>query len=110
MVIVLPQIIVKSFRAVTIYPFIFINHIDAKSDYVLLNHETIHLKQQKELFWIVFFLWYLIEYLFRLIYYRNTYLAYRNISFEREAYVNENNLDYLINRKSFAFLKYMRYK
>nr|DAU35071.1 MAG TPA: hypothetical protein [Caudoviricetes sp.] len=36
--------------------------------------------------WIGFYLWYIIEYLIRLIMYRDTKLAYKNISFEREAY------------------------
>lgn len=31
--------------------------------------------------------------------YRDTKLAYKNISFEREAYQNQSNLDYLSNRK-----------
>jgi len=32
--------------------------------------------------------------------------GYMNISFEKEAYANENNLDYLKTRKPFQFLKY----
>ena len=55
--------------------------------------------------WIGFYLWYIIEYLIRLIIYRNTKLAYRNISFEREAYQNQYNLDYLSNRKHYSWFK-----
>jgi hypothetical protein len=32
-------------------------------------------------------------------------MAYRNISFEREAYANEKDLDYLKRRSFFGFLK-----
>ncbi len=107
MIIVFPQIIAKSFCALTIYPFIFLKEQQSKTDVVLLNHESIHLRQQKELLWIFFFLWYGIEYVFRLIYYRNSYLAYRNISFEREAYHHELDLSYNQKRKFFSFLKYL---
>lgn len=31
-----------------------------------------------------------------------------NISFEREAYTNDNNLEYLKDRKYFAWIKYLR--
>jgi len=88
-----------------IFPFIF-----SKSKMpgkVLLNHETIHLKQQLELGLLPFYFWYFLEYLIRLIQYKNHYLAYLNISFEREAYANEREFEYLVNRKFWAFLKYM---
>jgi len=32
--------------------------------------------------------------------------AYRNISFEKEAYSNDDNLEYLKQRKIFNFIKY----
>ena len=107
MIITLPYIIGQSFNAVTIYPFIFVKHEKCKSDFVLINHEKIHIKQQKELFWLLFFIWYFVEYLVKLLWYRNTYTAYRSISFEREAYANEYDLDYLQNRKRFAFIKHL---
>ena len=107
MIVVLPQIIAKSFSAVTIYPFIFLKNDKHKTDYVLINHERIHMEQQKELFWIGFFVWYFVEYFIKLMYYRNSYLAYTQISFEREAYCYEDDLDYNNNRKHFHFIKYL---
>jgi len=107
MIITLPYIIAQSFSAVTIYPFIFVRHDKCKADFVLINHEKIHIQQQKELLWIGFFIWYLLEYLFKLLYYRNRYEAYRNISFEKEAYANEYNLDYLSQRKMFSNLRFL---
>ena len=44
---------------------------------------------------IAFYLVYAFEFLVRLIQYKKWHIAYRNISFEREAYYNERNLDYL---------------
>lgn len=75
-----------------------------------LNHERIHTRQILELLVIPFYLFYIIEWLVRLVGYRNFMQAYRNISFEREAYAKQNDLKYLKKRKPFAFFKYMRNK
>lgn len=69
-----------------------------------LNHESIHTEQIKELGYIFFYIWYLIEWLLRLPFGN----AYYNISFEREAYANEKNKKYLQTRKRYSFLKYMK--
>jgi len=58
----------------------------------------------KELLFIFFYIWYLIEWVVRSIIYWNISKAYRNICFEKEAYNNEKNLDYLKTRKHFSFL------
>ncbi len=107
MIVVFSKIIAKSFSAVTIYPFIFLKHNDLKKDFVLLNHEQIHLSQQKELLWLFFFLWYFLEYFIKWIYYGDAYTAYKNISFEREAYYYEHHLDYLMTRQAYSFLKFI---
>ena len=73
------------------------------------NHEAIHTRQWLEL-WVVGFALYPLEWLFRLLQYRNADKAYRSISFEREAYANENNLNYLNTRKRFAWVKYLKIK
>lgn len=75
-----------------------------------LNHEEIHTKQMIELLGVVFYVLYFAEWLFRLLQYRNRLVAYYNISFEREAYKNGNNLDYLRERKLFSFRHYYRLK
>jgi hypothetical protein len=107
-VIIFPYILTKSFVAVTIYPFIILKKEEFKDDFVLINHEKIHIRQQIEMLWFAFFLWFAIEYLIRLIQYRDFYLAYKNISFEREAYANEHCIDYLSTRPPYTFLKYIR--
>ncbi|MFV0326895.1 MAG: hypothetical protein ACK5LF_21365 [Bacteroides xylanisolvens] len=75
-----------------------------------INHESIHTAQGKELLWIFFYIWYGIEWVIRLIQYRNRKKAYRNISFEREAYSNDENTTYLTNRKLYSFLNYLKLK
>jgi len=107
-IIVFPYLLTGSFVAITIFPFIILKSKEYKNDFVLINHEKIHIKQQIELLWLPFFIWFFIEYLFRLIQYRNFYLAYKNISFEREAYEKERHIDYLAKRPHYAFLKYLK--
>lgn len=71
-------------------------------------HENIHLKQQKEMFIVFFYLWYGIEWLVRLIQYKDSHEAYRNISFEREAYNNEYDDEYLSIRNFYEWIHYLR--
>jgi exonuclease III len=73
------------------------------------NHEYLHLHQQREMLFLPFFLWYGIEFLVRLIQYRNWVDAYRNISFEREAYTWEDDFRYLtLHRQPFGWAKYLK--
>nr|DAX66245.1 MAG TPA: hypothetical protein [Caudoviricetes sp.] len=44
---------------------------------------------------ILFYIWYFLDFPFKYLRYRNWDKAYRNIIFEREAYNNQSNLDYL---------------
>lgn len=82
---------VDGYKAITIYPFVFYKGDKPSSE--TINHENIHGEQQKELLLIGFYIIYLIEYLLK---------GYYNISFEKEAYSNENNNNYLENRKIFG--------
>ena len=90
-----------------LWPFILLKKKGLLKDKVFLNHEKIHLRQQLEMLLVFFYLWYVLEFLFRLIQYQNRNKAYRNISFEREAYVNEKDLNYLKKRSIWRFLKYV---
>jgi len=74
---------------------------------VFLNHECIHLRQQLELGVLLFYFWYIVEYLVQLAVRRDHLAAYYNISFEREAYRNERNTEYLTNRKFWSFMRYI---
>ena len=87
----------KGYKAITIWPFIFVRK-ECSFDEVDLNHENIHGRQQLELLILFFYLVYLIELVFK---------GYKRISFEKEAYANESNLNYLKERKCFAWLKEM---
>ncbi|BDU24992.1 MULTISPECIES: hypothetical protein [unclassified Flavobacterium] len=108
--IVAKYLIPKGYRGMAVFPFILIKYDFDKSNGVFVNHEKIHLRQQLELLVIPFFVWYVLEYLIRLVQYQNMDLAYRNISFEREAYAKETELDYLKQRSFFQFLHYITLK
>lgn len=69
-----------------------------------VRHEAIHTAQMKEMLYVFFYLWYLIEWLIRLFGKGN---AYRNISFEKEAYLHDHNRNYLNERKPYDWLKYL---
>lgn len=83
--------------AMAFFPFVILNS-KVKADPRLINHERIHLRQQLELLVIPFYIWYLIEY------YKKGYM---NVSFEKEAYANDKDLNYLKKRSIFAFRKYL---
>jgi hypothetical protein len=108
--IVAKYLIPKGYRGMAVFPFVVLKYDFDKANETFVNHERIHLKQQIELLIIPFFAWYFLEYLFRLVQYKNKDLAYRNISFEREAYAKETDLNYLKNRSFFQFLNYIKLK
>ena len=100
-------LIPKGYSGMAIFPFVIFSEQRFRRDTTFVNHEKIHIRQQLELLVIPFFIWYFIEYLFRIVQYNDRYLAYKNISFEREAYKNEQHLDYLQRRSFWRFLKYI---
>lgn len=88
------------------YPYSTINRI-------VYNHESIHTAQMKEMLYIFFYIWYVIEWFIKLFKYGDSTggkSGYSETSFEREAYANENNDNYLDIRKHFAWFKYIRLK
>jgi len=95
----------SSVIGITLAPFgIYLAEKYHSNDNVV-NHESIHWKQQLEMLIIFFYLWYFIEWVIKL--FTVTGSAYRELSFEREAYDNEDNLDYLKTRKPYSWFKYI---
>ena len=105
-VIVSRFLVPKGFGGITVCPFIFLRNKKHASDKIYLNHERIHLRQQVEMLVVFFFLWYGIEFILRVVQYKNKTDAYKNIGFEREAYRNESNPDYLASRSFWGFVNY----
>lgn len=83
----------------------------AAKDSVLMNHERIHFRQAKELWYIGYFFVYAKEYL------RNRVSrqlsgpnAYYANPLEYEAYINQFNMNYLDTREKHAWRKYVTSK
>ena len=121
----------KGFVAMTVWPFIFIRK-DKELKFVdkVKRHEYIHVYQQIECLLVgvvlaflmlitgckwwsliplgLFFELYAIEWIVKgLINFGNSRKAYRSISFEREAFENQENPDWLDDRPKFYWIKYV---
>ena len=94
----------QGYKAMNLFGVLFVRG-NARIDDITLNHEKIHTAQIKELWYVFFYVWYIVEWLIRLFMKGS---AYRNISFEREAYTNQDDLNYQKSRKRFDFTKYLR--
>jgi hypothetical protein len=98
-------LIPRGYRGLTLFPFVILRYEFDKENLVVLNHEKIHIRQQLELLILPFYVLYLGHFFINLIKYKDRNLAYRNIIFEKEAYANEKNLNYLKYRRLWGFLK-----
>lgn len=76
-------------NAIVLYPFVLYRH--RFPDPVIISHEKIHLDQIKRLGITRFYFLYLKEYVIGRKHGLSHDEAYRQISFEREAYANESN-------------------
>lgn len=94
------------FKAINLFGVLFVR-TGSKIDSTTTNHESIHTAQMREMLYIFFYIWYVLEWMIRLFMKGN---AYRNILFEREAYDNQDNLKYLDERDNFSWCKYIKRK
>ncbi len=101
----------KNVLAMALWPFVIYKDKKTSENAVIRNHEKIHHRQQIELLILPFYIWYFIEYwvgMFKCNFKHE--IAYRNISFEMEAYDQERNMDYLKHRPYFSSWKYFKIK
>lgn len=96
----------RGFRAINLFGILFVRG-GADMDDTLINHERIHSVQMREMGYVLFYVWYFIEWLVRLALPGD---AYRSISFEREAYTNQKDRSYLEWREPFAWVNYVKIK
>lgn len=89
------------FAAINLFGVLFVRK-NVQVTERMLNHERIHTAQMKELGYIFFYIIYVLEWLVRLFLPGN---AYRNISFEKEAYFYERATYYLIWRERYGMWK-----
>lgn len=98
----------KGYKAMAVFPFVLVAKKADKKNIFLINHEKIHLAQQLEMLVLPFYIWYLLEFLYHFLKTKNKDSAYRKISFEQEAFDNEQQLNYLQKRRFWAFLYYLK--
>ena len=98
----------KGFSAINLFGIVVARKECLPLSKRILNHEAIHSRQIKELLFLGFYIWYVIEWLVRMLYLKNSKKAYKAISFEREAFENDLDTNYLNNRKRFLFLNYIK--
>lgn len=94
----------RGFLAINLFGILFAK---GPCDKTVINHEEIHTAQMKELLYVPFYLLYIAEWMVKLLIYHNPIETYYNISFEREAYLNERNQEYLKHRKHFSSFRFI---
>lgn len=86
-----PRIIGRD--GIILYPFIFITSSEKETKKTrLLHHEWIHVMQIRKCGFFYFYTSYISQAFFNLLKYRNLKKAYRNITFEKEAYSKEKKI------------------
>lgn len=107
MIVVIRHFFYRNYVGLCLWPFIFLRDAALLQDKALINHERIHLRQQAEMLVVFFYLFYLMEWALKSLYYLDCYRGYRNVSFEREAYLHERDGAYLGRRRPFQSLNYL---
>jgi hypothetical protein len=109
------------FNGIALVPFVFVfgNPYTGSRLAVFRNHENIHVRQVEDTIkkhmkyvwklgyvtgWVAWYVSYLYKWISNVKKYGGG--AYRNISYEREAYSNQYNLQYLNKRKPFQYKEY----
>ena len=92
-------------KAITLFPFIISK---GEMDQTTRNHEWIHFKQQMETLVIGFYALYVLFWVWGRVRGLNSREAYLRIPFEREAYAHEDDIPYVMHRKKFGWLSFLR--
>ena len=93
----------RGFTAMNLFGLIFARKECEPLSKQTINHEAIHTEQMKEMLYVFFYLWYLIEWIVKLFIYGKK--SYNNISFEREAYQYAGYEGYLSIRKPYKWIQ-----
>lgn len=92
--------VIKGFLAINLCGVIFTKE---PLTAVELNHELIHTAQQRELLYLGFYLWYVVEWAVLTLKYRSYMKGYYHIRFEKEAYNHQYDLGYMARRRHFHY-------
>lgn len=98
----------KNVNGGSFFPFIFVNSRlkGTEKETTVVHHEAIHIAQSTELLVVFFYLFYAINFVWNLFKYKfDTYKAYREVVFEKEAFDNQDECCYVKFRKLYAWAK-----
>ena len=97
--------IFKGYRGQSLFIFVlYKGQISQKTK----RHEFIHFMQQLELLFIFHWILYALSTIIGLFKYMNYKKAYKNNWFEKEAFAKDKQVNYIINRKPYAWIKYIK--
>lgn len=99
----------KGYKILNLFGILFVRKDKRITEYDI-NHENIHNAQMQEMLWIFFYLWYVIEYIIVRLFHNKQLKSYHDVSFEEEAHSNEQDLNYLLKRKHYSWVKYLKVK
>ena len=105
---------VKGFKAINLFGVLFVRGNAVISEKTL-RHEHIHTMQMREMLYVPFYLWYGVEYVIRFFGWlfeeekpcNPNDKPYDRMSFEKEAYGNEHDVEYPKTRKHYSWFKYI---
>lgn len=95
-------------QGMALFPFILLATPELRYNPQLMRHERIHHRQQLELLILPFYIVYLGQYFYFRFKGHAHDRAYRALCFEREAFAQDSNPNYLRRRVPFSFLRYLR--
>ena len=95
----------RGFTAINLMGIVFARVEYRPLSAAIQQHEAIHTAQMKETAFLGFYLIYIAEWLWGLLRLRDALAAYRAIRFEREAYRNMADPNYLNQRRPYAWMR-----
>jgi hypothetical protein len=105
MILINKYLIPDGYNSVAIYPFIILKDEVLRYNQTLINHNKIHLAQQKELWVVGYFILYFLNWIFNIVF--EPCSTSEHIIFEQEANEYQNYLPYLENRRKFNWTQYV---
>lgn len=94
----------EGFYAINLFGVLFVRGRRVPTDRTI-RHESVHTQQMREMLYVFFYAWYVVEWLIKLFVYGFNKNAYYNISFEQEARFWQ--LKDEIKRKPFGWREYV---
>lgn len=95
----------RTIEGIALWPFVLVKTRNPSER--LIRHERIHLRQQLEMLILPFYIWYILEWAIKWMRCKDRSKAYYDIGFEREAYANDRNPEYLKTRRFWNFIAYI---